>query len=393
MLVFVSACFAKPDPQEPVQAYYGPPPGYYGPQQPYSQQQPQPPQPQQPQQQPPSTAEPAQQTAQTQQTPPAQQPAPQQPYPQQPYPQQPYPQQPYPQQPYPPNGVTATSSSSSGGLHLHDGEIIGDFATVGALASIDILARQDVHNGSAVSFILLAGTAGGAGIGYALTQKYHVDSGAAHATTLGLMLGAANGALLVEPTGWERGQSVLGLLLAGSAVGVTGGFAYGQAAHLTPGQATFVGNLTLLGAATAALGAITGSRDGSFGSWENTSLALGLDGGALAGALIAPKLDWSPRRAKTVFVSTTIGALAGGMLVGLLAKPKDGSSSDTNGDLAAAGMTAGLWGGFGLGILMTKETAPDPRFTQPKSNAAASTSFVPWLGERGQMGVMAGGTF
>ena len=72
----------------------------------------------------------------------------------------------------------------------------------------------------------------------------------------------------------------MGLLFRGSAIGATGGFIYGHSAHLTSGQAMFVANMTLLGTATAALGAITGSRDGDFGNWENGTLALGIDGGA-----------------------------------------------------------------------------------------------------------------
>lgn len=48
----------------------------------------------------------------------------------------------------------------------------------------------------------------------------------------------------------------------------------------------------------AALGAISGSTDGQLGNWENGTLALGIDGGTAAGMLIAPRLNWSARRAK-----------------------------------------------------------------------------------------------
>jgi hypothetical protein len=292
--------------------------------------------------------------------------------------------------------TTGESPSSS---RLHDGEVIADFAVVGTFASLDLLSRQDVENGNAVGFLLVAGMAGGGGIGYLLTNKYDVDAGAAHATTLGLTLGFANGALLIEPTGWEETSSVLNLLFLGSAAGATGGFIYGQAAKLTSGQSMFVANMALLGSATAALGAITGSQDGEFGSWENGSLAIGLDGGTAAGALIAPSLDWSPKRAKVVLASTVIGALVGGMAVGLLTENKGESRTD-NGDIAAAGMTAGLWGGFGLGVLMTKQYTPDLRFAQPQSASATASrgtsspaTVVPWVGVRGALGVMTGGTF
>jgi hypothetical protein len=211
-----------------------------------------------------------------------------------------------------------------------------------------------------------------------------------------LTLGFANGALLIEPTGWTRSESVLNFLFLGSAVGAGAGFVYGKNAHLTSGQATFVANMTLLGTATAALGAISGSHDGEYGSWENTTLAVGIDGGTAAGMIIAPSLDWSPRRAKVVMAATVIGAFVGGMMGGLLTPRDTGESRSDNGDIVTASMTAGLWGGFGLGIMMTKNDLPDPRFAQPTTKQAsnsAPTSVVPWVGHQGTLGVMAGGSF
>jgi len=206
-----------------------------------------------------------------------------------------------------------------------------------------------------------------------------------------LLVGVANGALLIQPTDWTDADQVLGLLLVGSAVGTAAGFAYGQSAKLTSGQSTFVGNVALLGSATAAFSAIAGSRDGRYGGWEDGTLALGLDVGVLGGALIAPNLDWSPRRAKVVFASTAVGALLGGLLVGLITKPKNGDSSDADGDLVAGCMTAGMWGGFGLGILITRDAAPDFRFSRPAPGTAVT--LAPYAGDRGQVGMMAGGSW
>jgi hypothetical protein len=337
---------------------------------------------------------------------PPQQPYPPQPQgypPQQPYPPQPYPPQPqgYPPQPYgypyppPPQEPLPPPRPS----RIHDGEVIGDFASVGALASIDIIVRQDVQNGGVGTMILIAGVVGGGAAGWLLTERYPVNAGSAHATTLGLLVGAANGALLIEPTGWTRPESVIGLLFFGSAIGATGGFLYGQTAKLTAGQATFVGNVTLLGVATAALGAIAGSSDQKFGHWENGTLAIGLDAGLLAGALVAPKLDWSARRSKIVFAATGVGALAGGMLAGLTTNnrstsPDGSTSSDPNGDVVAWSMTAGMWAGFGIGALMTRDSAPDPKFSQSSRGAAsAPTTYAPWVGDQGRLGIMAGGTW
>jgi hypothetical protein len=233
-----------------------------------------------------------------------------------------------------------------------------------------------------------------------LTSKYEVDTAAARLTTLGTLLGAANGALLIEPTGWSRSESVLNFLFWGGAIGGGAGFAYGQAADLTSAQAMFVGNLTLLGTATAAFGAISASGDGEFGNPENTALLIGMNGGALTGALIAPHLDWSSHRANVTLAGSMIGALVGGMLSGVLAREDadNGGSSEANGDWVAAMMTAGMWGGFALSIMMTRDSAPAPakithHSRRSRSVAAASTSFAPLVGAHGTLGLLAGGQF
>jgi len=269
--------------------------------------------------------------------------------------------------------------------------VVADFAIVGTLAAVDILLRQDVENATAGTFILLAGLAGGGGAGWLLTEKFDIDAGSAHATTIGMLAGAANGALLIEPTESYDAEDVIGLLFLGSAIGATGGFAYGRAADLTSGQATFLGNAVLLGSATAALGAIAGSRDGEFGNWENGTLALGLDVGILGGALIAPALDWSPGRAKTVFAATTVGALLGGALPGLITKREEGE--DYNGDLIAGCMTGGLWVGFVGGIVLTTGSEPDTSLKKTSQPAGTALSVAPWVGKPGQLGLMTGGTW
>jgi hypothetical protein len=123
-------------------------------------------------------------------------------------------------------------------------------------------------------------------------------------------------------------------------------------------------------------------------------LAIGLDVGVLGGALLAPSLDWSARRSKLVFASTTIGAFIGGMLVGLITKPKNGDSSDANGDLVAGCLTAGMWGGFGLGILMTRDTdAGLPALPAHRAAQGPGVILAPYAGDRGQVGMMAGGSW
>lgn len=354
-----------------------------------SAQSPQPaPQPQ-PQQQP-QPYPPPQPQAQPQPYPPPPPPQPYPPYPQ-PYP-APYPaQQQYPQQPYP----YPPPPAPDGGLfgrRVHDGTVIGNFAVVGALAGIDILLRQDVEDGSLGTLIMVGGVAGGGAAGYLLTQKYEVDAGTANATTIGMVAGTANGALLIKPMldPEYAPEDIMGLLFVGSAIGAGAGFVYGKNAELTAGQSTFLGNVVLLGTSTAALAAILGSRNGTYDNWENGTLAIGLDAGLLGGALIAPNLDWSKKRARIVLAGTVLGALAGGMGAGLVKK-----RDETSGDTVAGFMTAGLWAGFGLGILLTRDHDPDAsgQGRAPATPAPApSTSFMPFVGEHG-MGMAAGGTW
>jgi hypothetical protein len=118
-------------------------------------------------------------------------------------------------------------------------------------------------------------------------------------------------------------------------------------------------------------------------------LAVGLGAGVLGGALIAPHLHGSPRRSKVVFASTALGATLGGMLVRVVTKPSNGDSS--SGDLVAGCMIAGMWGGFRLGILMTKGAEPDVRFNNPAPGVRRDG--CTFAGDRGRVGMMAGGTW
>ena len=105
-------------------------------------------------------------------------------------------------------------------------------------------------------------------------------------------------------------------------------------------------------------------------------------------------LDWSPRRSKIVFAATGVGALLGGMVAGLTTSKKDDmGDTERNSDLVATCMTAGMWGGFVLGVVMTRDSTPDPRYLKPHAGGGAPTTYAPWIGHDGQIGVMAGGTW
>src|SRR6185312_2951829 len=179
----------------------------------------------------------------------------------------------------------------------------------------------------------------------------------------------------------DTGTSVLGLLLAGGAVGAAGGFVYGENASLTPGQSTFITNTTMMGTMASLNVIIAKSR---FDGVSDASLAIGIDGGLLAGALIAPHLDWSPRRSGLVFASSFVGSLVGLLVGGLATRPSNGGTTDANGKITLALATGGMFVGFGLGAYMTHDMAPDPVLA-PHAAAPGATTMMPFMGDHGQM--------
>src|SRR6185312_1014399 len=172
----------------------------------------------------------------------------------------------------------------------------------------------------------------------------------------------------------DTGTSVIGLLLAGGAAGAAGGFIYGENASLTPGQSTFITNTTMMGT-MASLNVLT-AKD-HFDGWADASLAIGMDGGLLAGALIAPHLDWSPRRAGIVFATSFVGSLVGLLVGGLATKPSNGGTADANGTITLALATGGMFAGFGLGAYTTRDMTPDPTLAPPAPAAPTAPAAPP----------------
>ena len=121
--------------------------------------------------------------------------------------------------------------------------------------------------------------------------------------------------------------------------------------------------------------------------------------------LFAPRLDWSPRRAKYVFASTLVGAFLGCMIAGLATNSKstDANGNVTNGhyndDVITDAMAAGLWVGFGLSIAMTHDSEPDTRYIKPVANARPGSPMMlaPWIGkdstEHSTFGLATGGSW
>jgi hypothetical protein len=218
-----------------------------------------------------------------------------------------------------------------------------------------------------------------------LSEKLQPTRGDGHATTMGMGLGMANAALLLVPTGTsDSSEEILPMLLAGGTAGAVGGLALSRGMNLTAGQTMFATNLSLLGLGTSAIAGALLDTDGEFDSSETTALLVGLDGGAAAGILLAPKIDWSYRRARMVGIASMVGFMSGS----LIATSLSSESGDPDPDAVAGGVLAGMWGGFLLGAKLTGGWDPDPKYA-PRRNPVA----IAPLASASHLGVSLGGTF
>ncbi len=276
-------------------------------------------------------------------------------------------------------------------------EMIVDFGAVGLMTGITIDLRG-VNNGSLGTLVIVGSTAGGGALGWLLADRSDATRGDAYLTTLGLTVGAANGALLLSPThNTDNAEQVMGVLTLSSAVGTLAGFAASRGERLTPGQSMFATNITFMGVGSAALIASITDGDGHHDNSALTALAVGLDGGALVGLAVAPRVEWSNRRAQVVAMGSLVGTLVGGMAAGLVA-PKtaneDGTSSLSQ-NFVATSLLIGAWAGFGAGIYMTRDMAPDPKY-DPRFQKTASrdnpVTVMPMIRGDGA-GIAMGGTF
>lgn len=309
------------------------------------------------------------------------------------------PQDPYAPAPYapPPAYAPPAPMPPPGPVDEPSGEleVVADFAGLGVLASATLLDRTDHDDPGTGTLIVVGGALGGGATGWILADRLHVTRSEAHATTMGLTLGLANGALLLVPLDRDdriTSEDVLGTLLVGGTIGAGGGLALGKSLRLTRGQSVFATNLSLLGLGTSAMvGALIDRDDGELDRAEMTSLVVGLDGGLAAGLLVAPKIEWSYGRARFVGAASLVGTFLGGMVGGLLATDRDETTGEatTDPDIAVVSMLVGMWGGFAGGIAITNDWAPDPRF---HAASAPPITATPMVGE-GRVGVVATGSF
>jgi hypothetical protein len=307
------------------------------------------------------------------------------------------PPHPYPPHPYPPHHDPYGYPPPPPPPYVEptgELEVIADFAVLGVLASLTLLDLRDYGDPGSGTLLVLAGALGGGATGWILGDRLGVSRVEGRLTTMGLAVGLINGALLLVPLDRNDhigSEQVLSTLLIGGTAGAVGGLVVGRRLDLTRGQTYFAGTLSLLGLGTSALASALLYRDGDgLGRPEMTSLVVGLDGGLAAGLLLAPKVDWSPGRARFVGAATLVGTFLGGMVGGLLATGKDAEgNTTTHEEVAVLSMLVGMWGGFAGGIALSSDWAPDARYRAAPGPAITA---LPMLGD-GRVGLVATGTF
>ena len=224
------------------------------------------------------------------------------------------------------------------------------------IALIDLTDIDDARAGTA----LVTGTTALGFVGSLFGSRGRtITSGTADAYSLGMTLGAANALLLAEPLGASSSETWQAGVLGGMALGSAAGFLYGANYRPTSGQITFAGTLATLGIASSGLGLVLTQPDVDSDAVLYTMTA-GLDVGAAAGLVLGHDLTWSPGRARLVWLGSLLGAL-GGVATTILIMGTD-DDSDTAARVIAGSALAGVWGGFGLAVHLTRNMRPDRRF-------------------------------
>jgi hypothetical protein len=189
---------------------------------------------------------------------------------------------------------------------------------LGTGIALDFWTEPSSAAGGILPALLLGG--GAAGLVYALDNPEKLHYGIAQSITSGLWLGLEEGltwtlwnqARAASADEWS-GRTVATTLWASATAGAILGGTLGTAYGTTPGRASLVGSAGLWSALI--VGLVGAGAVGASPSADDTYLlmsALGLNAGAVIGAVIGA--DVSPSIARVRFVD--LGALAGGILTG-----------------------------------------------------------------------------
>jgi hypothetical protein len=156
----------------------------------------------------------------------------------------------------------------------------------------------------------------------------------------------------------DETEDVQMFAFASLAVGGAVGMVAGDRLHLTRAQAGLAGTTSVLGVATAGLTLGILQPDISADS-VLLLMAGSLDVGAALGLGLGSTIDWSVSRQRLTSLGAFLGALGGWATAALLT---GADSDDSTGRAWAASTLAGMWGGFGLSVYLTRDMKPDARF-------------------------------
>jgi hypothetical protein len=286
-----------------------------------------------------------------------------------------------------------------------------DFVVTTTLASfyssfvlVDLFGVSDEKNAT----LLVTGTTlGGFGASLFLTNGRKITDSMAAGYGAGLAIGLGNGLLLSAPLGidpdadcssdpligcddGEVNQNFLlfglGSMAAGGAAGMYLAYRYDPTAP----QARFTALMGVNGLITMGLGMIIADPDDPSDKTVLGLLAAGLDIGVVAGGYFARKLDWSSSRLTYVTLSEFLGGLTAGAIAVVSFDDEEGGGAD--GQVAAAIVLGGVWGGFALSTYLTRDMKPHARYRTAKA-AKPPVAITPFVTEHGGRGISLAGSF
>jgi hypothetical protein len=271
------------------------------------------------------------------------------------------------QQPDPEGPIDTFDPRTGARLHLSLGGMVTGAALVGGVA----LASYDSGVATAVS--ALGGAAAGGVLGNWLAKKYEVTKAQARTITSAATVGAVAGGFfadVVDVGGSSTGEIALGVGL-GSVVGVGGGILAARSDQLSTGDVALMDSFALYGfAGGLALGAaMQPAEDEAY----SLNAVVGGAGGWVAGALLAPKIDASPRRVAVMALGAL--ALGGAPWLVYLGVQDDTTTSDEQaiGFASSVGIVAGAYLGYRLsGKFAGEEVGPNGVRVFDDDDAAAT---------------------
>jgi hypothetical protein len=258
---------------------------------------------------------------------------------------------------------------------------------VGTGGWLAVRTEPDSAAGAILPALAFAGVAAGA-VAFADSRDalaYGVPQSITTGLTLGLAEGVAwavwNQSRVSVADEWEE-KTLATVIWGAASLGAVAGGAVGALAGTTPGRASLVGSSGIWTGVLAGLTAASVSGDAADqrDDYALISGAVGLNAGAIAGALLAGPV--SPSVARVRFMD--LGGIGGGLLAGgIYVSATDGFKERRDGqERGLYAVTAlGIAGGLGLATFLTRGM-PDDRgaATRDASALRADVSLMPVAG-------------